>query len=179
MRSVPIRKTTPTPVPERAEREQRTTRRSPFRCMGTGTDGYIRRMPILRALHRRLLQAHLDLPNAAKERSVQTLPNIQEGSRKGHWSTCSMPSIRSRQGVFLRRLHDVYPKGRTSARIHLPTHSTTKRCSRAQKSAPPRSSTGHDEREAHAQVLLGRSCAYGRLPNEPVYNIRSARGHAT
>ena len=33
-------------------------------------------MPILRALHRRLLQAHLDLPNAAKERTVQTLPNI-------------------------------------------------------------------------------------------------------
>ena len=47
-----------------------------------------------------------------------------------------------------------------------------------QKSAHARSSAGHDEREAHAQVLLGRSCEYGRLPDEPVHNIRSARGHA-
>ena len=49
MRSVSIREATLTPVPKRDEREQRPTRRSPFRIMGTGSDGYIRRMPILRS----------------------------------------------------------------------------------------------------------------------------------
>ena len=56
---------TPTPVSERAEREKSSTPCSPFRRMGTGSDGYIRRMPILSALHLRLLQAHLDLPDVA------------------------------------------------------------------------------------------------------------------
>ena len=47
------------------------------------------------------------------------------------------------------------------------------------KSEYPRSSTGHDEREAYAQVTLGRSCEYVCLPYEPVHNIRNGRGHAT
>ena len=76
MRSVSIRKATLTPVPERAERKQMPTRRSPFRRMGTDSDGYIWRMPILHALHQRLLQTNLHLLDAAKERSVQTLPKI-------------------------------------------------------------------------------------------------------
>ena len=46
--------------------------------VGTGSEGYIRRAPIICALHLRLLKAHLDLPDAAKERSVQTLPKIQK-----------------------------------------------------------------------------------------------------
>ena len=134
--------------------------------------------------HRRLHSTDADITcsssttSPSTPRSTQTLPNIQERSRKSHGSTCTMPSIGWRQGVLLGQLHGISPKGRNSARIHLPTYSATKRCSRAQKSAHPRSSAGHDEREAHAQVLLGRSCAYGRLPNEPVHNIRSARGHA-
>ena len=66
MQSMPIRKATPTLVLEKEEREQSPTRPSPFRRMGTGSGDYIRWMPILCALHRRLLQAHLDLPNAAK-----------------------------------------------------------------------------------------------------------------
>ena len=47
----------------------------------------------------------------------------------------------------------------------------------AQKSIHPRNSAGHDEREAYAQVILGRNYEYGGLPHEPVHNIRSARGH--
>ena len=38
MRSVPIRQATPTLVPEREEREQRPTQRSPFRHMGIGVE---------------------------------------------------------------------------------------------------------------------------------------------
>ena len=79
-----------------------------------------------------------------------------------------MPSIGCRQGVFLGQLYGVSLKGRNSARIHLPTHSATE-----QKSAHPRSNAGHDEREAYAQVILGQSWEYGRLPHEPVHNIRS------
>ena len=90
---MPIRQATPTPIHEREEREQKPTRRSSFRCMGTGSDDYIRRMPILCALHRRLLEAHLDLPNAVKEQSVRTLPKIQNRSRKDNCSTCTMPFI--------------------------------------------------------------------------------------
>ena len=108
--------------------------------------------------------------------SQQTQSN--EIERSCHRSTCSMPSIGWRQGVLLRRFHGVSPKVRNSARIHLPIHSATKWSSRAQKSAHPRSSAGHDKREAYAQVILGRSCEYGRLPIDPVHNIRSARGHA-
>ena len=36
---------------------------------------------------------------------------------------------------------------------------------------------GHDEREAYAQVILGRSREYGCLPHQPVHNIRNARGY--
>ena len=69
---------TPTPVSERAEREKSSTPCSPFRRMGTGSDGYIRRMPILCDLYRRLFETHADLPHVVQERSVQTLPNIQK-----------------------------------------------------------------------------------------------------
>ena len=37
------------------------------------------------ALHRSHLQAHPDLPDVAKERSVPTLPKIQKRSRKDDW----------------------------------------------------------------------------------------------
>ena len=53
--SMPVPQGTPTSIPERAEHEKRTTRRSSFGCMGTVADGYIRWMPILRALYSRLL----------------------------------------------------------------------------------------------------------------------------
>ena len=173
-----IQQASHTLVPEGEEREQRPTRRSSFRRMGNNLDGYIRREPILCALHRRLLQAHLDLPDAAKERSVRTLPKIRKRSRKDDRSTCTKPSIGWRQGVLLGWFHDIPPKGRNSTKIHLSTHTIKKRCSRAQESAHPRSSASHDEGEAHAEVILGWSCEYDRLPHEPVHNIRSARGHA-
>ena len=47
-----------------------------------------------------------------------------------------------------------------------------------QESARPRSGKDHDEREAYAQVILGRRRKLRRLPNESVHNICSARGHA-
>ena len=37
------------------------------------------------------------------------------------------------------------------------------------KSAHPRISTGHVEREAHVKVILGRSGMHNGLPNESVY----------
>ena len=67
MQSLPIRQTTSTTVPEREEREQRDPRCSTFRCMGTNQDGNIQWLSILCHIHRRLLQAYLDLPYAAKE----------------------------------------------------------------------------------------------------------------
>ena len=83
------RQATLAPFPEREEREQRPAWRSSFRRMGTGSDDYIRRMPILRALHRRLLQTHLDVPHAAKEWSVRKLPKSQDAS----WKINRLPTI--------------------------------------------------------------------------------------
>ena len=76
MRSVPVRKATPTSIFERAEFEQRDTGCRPLRCMGTSPDNHTRRMPILCHVHGRLLQAHLDLSDETEERSVWTLPEV-------------------------------------------------------------------------------------------------------
>ena len=51
MRSVPVRKATPTSIFERAEFEQRDTGCRPLRCMGTSPDNHTRRIPILRHVH--------------------------------------------------------------------------------------------------------------------------------
>ena len=93
MWAMPNRQTTPTSIPNREERQQRCLGCNPPRYMGINKDNHIQRMPISCHVHRWLLQAHLDLPYAVEEWSVQTLPKIQEWSRKSHSSGWPMPSI--------------------------------------------------------------------------------------
>ena len=50
--------------------------------MGTGPDNHTRRMPILCHVHRRFLQAHLDLSDETEERSVRTLPEVRSRIQK-------------------------------------------------------------------------------------------------
>ena len=45
-------------------------------------------------VHRRFLQAHLDLPDEKEERSVWTLPEVQSRSKKDYGSARTLPSIK-------------------------------------------------------------------------------------
>ena len=75
-----IKQTTPITVPKGEEREQRDLGCDTFRCVGTNPNGNIQWLSLQCDVYRRLLQAHMDIPYVAKERSVLTLLEVQERS---------------------------------------------------------------------------------------------------
>ena len=86
-----------------------------------------------------------------------------------------MTLIGQRKRVLVRRIFGLSLERRNLVRVYMPTHTATKWSGRTQESAHPRSSKGHVEQEAYAQVILGRSCKYCHLPHELVHNIWSAQ----
>ena len=162
---------------KRAEREQRSPRCDSLGRVEADSNKHIQRMLILHHLYQWLLRAYLDVPHAIEEWSVLTLPKIQKRSWKDNWPTCTMSSIKWRQGINLWCIHDIPSTIRNSTRIFVSTYTATWQSDRTQKSPHPRSSTDHAKQEAHAEVILGRSSKYCHLPHESVHNIQSARGY--
>ena len=82
LRSLPVWQTTLTTVIEREEHKQCDPGCNTLRCMGANSDDNIRCLPIQCDLHRRLLQAHLDIPHAVEDCSMfshfQKFKNVVE-----------------------------------------------------------------------------------------------------
>ena len=120
MRSMLVRKATPTSISEGAAYGQRDPGCHTFKCMGTGPNNHTWRMPILCHVHRRFHQAHLNLSDDTKERRVQTLPEAQSRSRKNYRSARTLPSIKWSQRIFLGLVYGVSPQRRNPTRILMP-----------------------------------------------------------